>query len=332
MQNPDQPAWTTARQASKHRAGRHWRYGWTVAFFLVWLAALPLQAAPLLLHDQVISADTAWSGEIRIEGVVVVGRQATLRIAPGTRIIFSRMDRNGDGIGDSELRVLGGIQAEGRPDAKIVFASAEPQPAPKDWSYLLIFTSPAVNHLAWCEFHHGFSGLQVHFSTLTVENCVFSNNHEGLRFGRADLNITNNLLADNDIGIRFTRMEGPVEISGNEIRHNRIGLFLVPSGQNIRDFFEPDRSGIPWNSGHLQISGNNIHDNSWYNLDLGEKQLWDLEIANNYWGSTEPASIAAGIFDRRRDESLGRALVEPFASQPFSNRAAAGLPSGQKSN
>jgi hypothetical protein len=290
-------------------------------FFLVWLIASPLHAAPLVLHDQVISTNTEWSGEILIDGVVVVGRQATLSIAPGTKILFEKIDRNGDGVGDAEIRVLGTIRAEGRPDAKIVFASAAAQPAPKDWSYLLIFTSPAINYISWCEFHHGFSGIQVHFSTLTVENSDFTYNHEGLRFGRADLKIAGNLFANNDIGIRFTRMEGPVSIIGNDIRNNRIGLFLVPSGQNIRDFFEPDRSGTPWNTGHLQISGNNIYANTWYNLDLGEKQLWDLEISENYWGFIDSTAIAETIFDHRRDETLGRALFKPFSPIRLPNRA-----------
>lgn len=299
---------------------------WIFLLLLVLSSGTSLHAAPLVLRDQVISQDTVWSGEINIEGVVVVARQATLVIAPGTTITFTRLDRNNDGIGDSELRVLGAIRAEGRPESKIIFSSAAAQPAPKDWSYLLIFTSPAVNRLSWCEFRHGFSGLQVQFSTLIVDHCEFSNNHEGLRFGRADLRVSDNRFTGNDIGIRFTRMEGPVRITGNDIHHNRIGLFLVPSGQNIRDFFEPDRAGAPWNTGHLLISGNNIHDNGWYNLDLGEKQQWDLEISGNYWGTADSAAIAATIFDRRRDETLGRALFEPFAAQSFPNHFTSGSP------
>ena len=290
-----------------------------LGFATLLLPLLPtnVSAENLVLHDQVIDKDTTWSGEITIDGVVVVSRKATLSISPGAKIAFTKTDRNGDGIGDGELRVLGGIRAEGTSQFPIIFDSAEETPAAKDWSYIMIFTSPAINHLSWCEFHHAFSGLQVHFSTLIVDNCKFSNNTEGLRFGRADLNLSNNLFFTNDIGIRFTRMEGPVHITGNDISGNRIGLFLVPSGQNIRDFFEPDRSGTPWNTGHLQISGNNIHDNSWYNLDLGEKQIWNLDISNNYWGLRSAKDISSTIFDQRRDKSLGRALFEPFAAKAF---------------
>ncbi|NTW87864.1 MAG: hypothetical protein HGB26_01785 [Desulfobulbaceae bacterium] len=276
-----------------------------------------VSAAPLLLHDVIIDKDTSWSGEIIIDGVVVVSRKAILRISAGSKISFIRKDRNNDGIGDGELRILGGIIANGTQKSPIVFESSEEKKSPKDWSYLLIFTSPATNHLSWCEFHHAFSGLQVHFSSLIVENCIFAHNNEGLRFGRADLTVKGNSFFANDIGIRFTRMEGPAIISGNDIHHNRIGLFLVPSGQNIRDFFEPDRSGTPWNTGHLQISGNDIHQNSWYNLNLGEKQIWNLDASNNYWGATSSRKITSTIFDWHNDKTLGRVIFEPYARTPF---------------
>jgi len=287
--------------------------------YAIYLIYCPLKAiaSPLLLHNEVIKTNTTWSGEINIDGVVVISRKATLTISPGTRITFINTDRNADGIGDGEIRVLGGIKAEGTQKSPIIFDSGEEKPNVKDWSYLMIFTSPAFNHLAWCEFHHAFSGLQVHFSTLIIENCIFSLNNEGIRFGRADLTVKGNSFFSNDIGIRFTRMEGPVKITENDIHNNRIGLFLVPSGQNIRDFFEPDRGGKPWNTGHLQITSNNIHNNSWYNLDLGEKQIWDLEISNNFWGSDNPVKILTSIFDQHRDNSLGRALFEPHATNSF---------------
>ena len=275
----------------------------------------PPPSPALHLESQVLREDTNWAGQIIIEGVVVVSRRATLTIEPGPSIRFKKIDSDGDGTGDSELRVLGGIIAEGTAGRPITFASAEANPARRDWSYLLIYTSGRHNRLSFCEFRHGFSGLQVHFSTASVKNCLFADNNEGLRFGRADLTIANNRFTGNDLGVRFTRMEGPALLQDNEITGNRIGIFLVPSGQNIRDFFEPDRSGKAWNTGRLKISGNNIYANSVYNLSLGEKQFWDLEIAGNYWGSATHEEIAATIFDHRRDDSLGQVIFTPFAAE-----------------
>lgn len=288
------------------------------AFFIfaALLAGLyPVPAAAL--GDTVLREDTVWKGTIQIDGVVVVGRSATLTIEPGTTILFQRRDLNHDGIGDGEIRVLGGIQARGTAAEPIVFKSAEPNPAPQDWSYLLIFTSGKKNLLSYCNFHEAFSGLQVHFSTAEVRDCLFSRNREGLRFGRAKLSLHHCLITENQIGVRFTRMEGPIEIQHNEINNNQVGIFLVPSGQNIVDFFEPGRTGKPWNEGHLDISANNIRSNIVYNLKLGAKQLWDLKITNNWWGLPTTASIQPTIFDQQRDQDLGRALIEPLAPQSF---------------
>lgn len=285
------------------------------AFLGILLCAPGLQAAELSpLHNSMISEDTEWSGTIVIDGVVVVARTATLTILPGTTILFKRRDTNQDGIGDSELRIIGGIKANGSPSQPIIFKSAEPHPKPKDWSYVLIFTSGKKNTLSYCQFHDAFTGLQVHFSTVAVSNSVFSRNNEGIRFGRAKLTMHHCQVTNNEIGVRFTRMEGPVEIQHNDISHNQVGIFLVPSGQNIIDFFEPGRTGKPWNEGHLDISANNINSNCDYNLKLGAKQLWDLKVADNWWGTTSAATAHQQIFDYQRDQELGRAIIEPMAT------------------
>lgn len=276
-----------------------------------------LTAGPLVLHDQVLKTDTVWSGEILIEGVIVVGRKATLIIEPGTVIRFRKIDRNDDGIGDAEIRVLGRLLANGTYEERIRFESAETNTAAKDWSYILFYTSGKKSELRYCTFSHAFSGVQAHFSTARITDCLFINNYEGMRFGRADLIITHNIFKNNETGIRFTRMEGPVEIRHNIITGNRTGIFLAPSGQNIKDFFDPDQGGKAWNTGRLLITANNIHDNDWYDLNLGEKQIWDLDVAGNWWGTADPGRFNEKIFDRRRDPVLGRAIFAPTATAPF---------------
>ena len=53
------------------------------------------EVGELLYSDHVIAKDTTWSGDIVIEGVVVVGRKATLKIEPGTTVRFNKIDRKG---------------------------------------------------------------------------------------------------------------------------------------------------------------------------------------------------------------------------------------------
>jgi hypothetical protein len=276
-----------------------------------------LEDNALVYNDMVIDQDTVWDGKVFIDGVVMVSRKATLTIRPGTVIRFKRADRNNDNIGDSEIRVLGRLLAEGTAENPILFESAEKKPRPKDWSYLLLFASGKKSRIKFCQFRHAFSGVQVHFSSASISHSLFIDNHEGIRFGRARLSIANNVFKDNDVGLRFTRMEGPVTITQNEITENRLGIFLVPSGQNIQDFFEPDRSGRPWNTGRLLIAANNIYNNYWYNLSLGEKQLWDLDVAGNWWGTADTKTIQQFIFDKNREPELGRAIFIPYAEKPF---------------
>lgn len=278
--------------------------------------ALP---AKQLFTDTIIQQDMTWSGDIEIKGVFVVGRMATLTIKPGTTVRFHRIDTNNDDIGDSEIRVLGRILAEGSKEAPITFKSAEKNPAPRDWSYVLIFTSAKKNSLKYCIFQDAFTGLQVHFSTASVSDSVFTRNNEGIRFGRAKFTITHNLVENNNLGIRFTRMEGPVEIMNNIITRNRVGVFLVPSGQQIVDFFEPGRTGRPWNEGRLEIRSNSILENTDYNLNLGAKQKWDLAITGNWWGRTDSRAVRETIFDQWRDEDLGEAIFEPFLTEPVAD-------------
>ena len=274
------------------------------------------EAPELLYTDTIIHQDMTWSGNVAVRGVFVVGRGATLTIEPGTTVRFHRIDSNNDQIGDSEIRVLGQLRAVGTKTAPITFKSAEKNPAPKDWSYVLIFASAEKNFVQYCLFRDAFTGLQVHFSTAAVSDSVFTRNNEGLRFGRAKLTIAHNLIEHNNIGVRFTRMEGPVEITGNIITRNRLGVFLVPSGQNIVDFFEPGRTGKPWNVGHLEIKDNNIQANTDYDLSLGIKQKWDLAIAGNWWGTTDSQVIKENIFDQSRDDELGKAIFEPVLQEP----------------
>ena len=287
-----------------------------VGLVILLLPVTSLAGEELFFSDKIIQHNMTWSGDIAIRGVFVVGRGATLTILPGTTIRFQKIDTNNDQIGDSEIRVLGRIKAEGTKENPITFKSAEKNPAEMDWSYVLIFASAEKNSLKYCTFRDAFTGLQVHFSTASVSDSVFTYNNEGLRFGRAKFTITHNLIENNNIGIRFTRMEGPVELTGNTVTNNRIGVFLVPSSQQIVDFFEPGRTGRPWNEGHLMITGNNIYNNIDYDLNLGAKQIWDLAIENNWWGQTDPEAIHNKIFDKKRDEILGNAIFKPVLESP----------------
>lgn len=271
---------------------------------------------PLRLGDTVIDRDTVWSGQVEIAGRVVVARGATLVIRPGTVIKFRRIDRDEDGVGDGELRVLGRLAAEGTPRRRIRFTSAEKRPKPGDWSYILLFTSGAGNVLRYCVVEHAFTGFQAHFSRALVSDSVFAGNHEGIRFGRAELRIEHNDIERNRYGIRYHRLEGPVSMEYNRIRDNGVGIFFVPSGQNRVDFMPEEYEADPAYAMMPVIRFNEITGNREYGYRLGDRQRYDVEAGHNWWGTKKLEKILPRIYDRKSDAELGEVILAPVLAMP----------------
>ncbi|MCP4675768.1 MAG: hypothetical protein GY854_09735 [Deltaproteobacteria bacterium] len=266
--------------------------------------------------DTVIVQDTIWRGEITIDGTVVVGRRATLTIAPGTRVRFVEVDRNRDGVGDGELRVLGRLVVKGNSASPVRFSSMARNPKPRGWSYVLFFTSSGRSVIEHGIFEHAFTGVQAHFAEVSIRNSTFRNNVEGIRFGRAHITIDHNDIRENTCGIRHHRFEDHVEITANNITNNEVGIFLVPSNQNTVGFskerYEADKSY----RGQPMISKNNISANSRYNYRLGERFRYDIILKNNWWGSTFVEDIERSIFDGSDDMSLGKVIIRPYLESP----------------
>ncbi len=266
--------------------------------------------------DKVINKDTVWSGYIIIKGTVHVARNATLTVTPGTVVMFRKIDRDRDGVGDSKITVSGRLLAEGAPGNMIRFTSGEDRPDKMDWAYLLFFVSGDESVVKYCIFEYAFTGVQVHFSKALITDSVFARNHEGIRFGRTELRIEHNDIHDNAYGIRHTRLEGPVEIAYNNIRDNDVGIFLVPSNQNIVDFSETfDRKDI-LNQYQPVVTHNNITYNVSYNYRLGERQGYDISLKDNWWGSIRETDIPGTIYDGKTDRTLGNVLYKPYLTSP----------------
>ncbi|HWR98933.1 MAG TPA: right-handed parallel beta-helix repeat-containing protein [Candidatus Methanoperedens sp.] len=256
------------------------------------LAAAPVVAAQTVVRGS-IGADATWEGTLTVAGRLVVKRGATLTILPGTSVRFAWLDEDGDGIGDGELAVEGRLVARGTAERPILFASARAAPAPKDWTYVMISASrgSVVEH---CVFEHAFTGLQLHLSSASVRRCRFRDNFEALRFSTSEIAIECNEISGNAYGIRYESRGSTGSITGNTVSGNEHGFFpVVKSGPGVR------------------ITGNNIV-NRGYNVKVGAEQREDLDFRGNWWGTADPAAIAAGFFDGRREGSIGRVLFEPY--------------------
>ncbi len=261
------------------------------------LAASAAGAQETLCRRCVVAADTVWGGAVLVEGQAVVKKGATLTIEPGARVRFAWTDEDRDGIGDGELRVEGRLVARGTAERPITFTSAREQPAPKDWTFVMVNLSREAL-VERCVFEYAFTGLQLHFSSGVVRDNLFRRNFEALRFSTADVRIEHNDLVENTYGIRYEERGSATSVVKNRFSGNEYGFFPVVRG-----------------AGSVRIADNCVESLT-YNVKVGEEQREDLDFSGNWWGSAEPARIEATFFDKRRDAALGRVLYAPFLTAP----------------
>lgn len=261
-------------------------------------------------EDHVLDHDTVWSGTITVRGKIVVKRGVTLTIEPGTAVKFARLDRDRNGVGDGEILVEGKIDARGTKDKPVRFLSAEKEPAPKDWSYIVLLVSGADNRFEHCRFQHAFIGLQVHYSRARVTDCIFEENKEGLRFSKADFIAEYNTFRNNGVGFRFSRFEGNSVMRNNVVTANDIGALFLRPQQNTVDFDDPQAvQAMP------RIRENNIYGNNDYNMKIGERGSRDVEVQDNWWGSADASQIKTLLFDRKEDAELGSVIFMPYRAE-----------------
>jgi parallel beta-helix repeat protein len=248
--------------------------------------------------QKVITADTLWSGVVRVKGKVTVQKGATLRIAPGTIIKFSD-----EGSEKGGLKILGSIISQGTDKQRIVFTSNKKEAGAWDEIYL---NSGGPSVISRTDFMHAQWGLHVHFTRMEISHCRFLGNEGGIRFRSGPMRIEENLFSQNHIGIRAYL--GEARITGNTISGNKIGIFITQGTKG------------------LEITGNNIAGNDWYNLRIGDFEPEAVMVAGNWWGSAEQSGIESGIYDKRRDSHVGEAFYKPYLASPVGNALTGGLP------
>ena len=271
---------------------------WTSPLRLIWcaLGVLILSGCAASAHrprDTAAPPGTIWTwqGTRRIAEFIEIPAGVTLLLAPGTTLRFAFVDRDGDGVGDAGLHVLGRIEAVGTPAAPITFTSAEPEPQPGDWQGLVLDNS-AGNLFTECGFEYAQHALHAHFSSARLERCRLESNIEGTRLGNSSLTIERCLVRGNvSKGLNFFGCS-------NRIRHNLItgnadGVFL----------FETDTNSV--------VEANNIVGNRRYDVRLGDFYRGGKQLGENWFGTTDLAAIRERVFDGENAPGLGRLEFTP---------------------
>jgi hypothetical protein len=102
----------------------------------------------------------------------------------------------------------------------------------------------------------------------------------------------------------------------NRIRDNGVGIFFVPSGQNRVDFMPDEYEADPAYAMMPVVRFNDISGNREYDYRLGDRQRYDVEARDNWWGTKKLAKIRPKIYDWHVDAELGKVSVAPVLASP----------------
>jgi len=277
-------------------------YRVALTVLLLWTALLP--AGCLRAPYQVVSAIppgvTTWQGEVRIAGDVVVPAEATLRILPGSEVVFLPADerdllRDHPHFPGSELIVRGRLDAQGTPLHPIRFRFLVPDAPRGSWGGINLVDSPGAK-FAYCSFTQADSALHSQGSEVVVEESLFEDNLVAIRFHSSAIRIERNLIRNNGTGLRFHY--GAPRVSNNLFLDNDKGVFIT---SEPRDVFIRDNVFIAQRR---------------YSVVLGEEVTEDVDLRGNWWGGLDPDVISAAFFDVQRDPVLGKVLFLPALSAP----------------
>lgn len=245
-------------------------------------AMLLLCALPASSHafGVVIDRDAVWEGEVRVTEPVSVEKGATLTIRPGTVILMSGEDRDGDGCADGYLQVFGELRVEGEKGRPVRFGPLTPG---KPWREVFLKDARAVIR------HSVFEGaawaLHIHDGDVRVEETLLRGNGGGARMKGSGAAFTRCAFVENGIGLRF--WDGGPTVSASSIEGNGTGLFY--------------REG----TGGGKITGNRIVNREW-DVKLGEWAAGDLDLSGNYWGRRDVVGIPDRVRDYRERRDAGR--------------------------
>jgi len=235
---------------------------------------------------RVISGEETWQGEIRVTAPVSVEKGALLRILPGTRVLLSGEDADGDGCREGYIQVFGRILVEGEREQPVLFQRLDPE---REWQE--IYLQDATGDIRYARFEGAAWGLHVHDGTVRVEQVLFRNNGGGARLKGRGASFSRCTFRDNGYGLRF--WDGGPDVRGSRFERNGTGLFY--------------REG----AGGGTIHGNRIAGNE-TDLRIGDWASGDLDASRNWWGS---GGAAAGrIRDFREKGGPGRLTLFPELS------------------
>ena len=253
----------------------------------------PENNAEVVLENYQLTEDETWAPEKTyiVHGTLEIPQTITLNISPGTTVKF----------GKDALVTVQGILKIGTPLAQeqvtqlVHLTSDNVGSAPGDWNGIFFdHTHDLESFIRGAVIEYATVALDVKTTSPTIAECTLRFNETAIALDGSDARIRYNDIIDNDTGIRTIGRQTLPRIERNNIAKNETGIFC----ENVQS----------------TIQHNNLNANV-FALRLNVK--FDLTVANNWWGNSDPVEIANVIIDGADSglitKQIGIVHYEPFA-------------------
>jgi hypothetical protein len=245
----------------------------------------------------IISSDTVWSSKNSpyiVAENILVDENVTLKIEPGTEIKFNQ---------GKYIQVMGYLEAQGTKESYIKFTrnySVDQLWEIKVGKYREGNKGGTIK-LQYCTIEYGIIKTESYaygsrdFNNLMISNCIFDTSGIYAEGPGIKSYISHNtfLNAPNVAIYINTGISNPIEISYNNFKKNKVAISIGPVSS----------SGV-------RIKNNNFYLDNYIDISTDSKD--DIDVSNNWWGTTDIFVIDTKIRDFYDFFDLGKLNYQPI--------------------
>lgn len=273
--------------------------------FFIHPTFLPGQSG--VISGLTINQTVIWSGQVHVDGDVVVGPGGILIIEPGTTVYFhahTDKQKSGKDPTRSELIVQGVLLAKGEPSKKIVFTSAAPAPRMGDWYGISISGPKRGSEIEYAIIEYAYNGINLKNSNTPISNSqIHYNYYCGVLLEiRSNPKLTANIISENGYAGVVCRLDSNPVLTDNIITLNQIGLIIFGKSKPNLGSLRRDE--------HYNIGRNEISGNQEYNIHNHSSE--EIMAENNSWGTANLNEIAGTIYDVENESKYGPVKFRPI--------------------
>ena len=297
-----------------------------------------IDKAGTVLIDKTVAEDMVLRGTVLVKGALVVTPQATLRIDPGTRILFAPAPGSAE---PSRMVIQGRIVASGTLQQPILFTPALQQPLAGDWGGIVLLNSEKKNSFDHCRIEGAQTGIEAHFSRFSGRGVIISKSRAGIVLYDSEAVLQSSTISRCDRGGRLADSE--LDLRDSTLQENRQGLDAQRSSFTLSSVkvLNNSQEGIAADQCRFRLTNSQFVENrSGLRLTGGDGQLLLCRFSQNRESGAElmgtririnsssfiqnsgagillenaRGSVVGSVFSNNRAGNLHNRGNEPFAA------------------